>query len=226
MYGRKNLSVAGCAVALSSAVPLEMRDSARDRLGLGQELVVAFNGSFFADWGDPNEYVDLFKIIKRFGFNPIFLVLTQTPAEKVEEFLGSRSISPAEYRVLSLAHETIPSILVAADLGLLLRKESIVNRLASPMKFPEYLMSGVPVIATDNIGDISNQIRSFRLGLIYDKTDPAIPGELHSWLEYVQSEDGTAIKRRCREFAEAFLSYNVQKEVYVGVYSLVASSHE
>lgn len=226
LYKKDAISVAGCAVATSPAVLMDMRTSARANLGVGSELVIAFSGSFFAEWGDPREYIDLFKAIKGLGFHPIFLVLTQSPVPKVQEFLDRNSIEKKEYRVLNLSHEAVPKILAAADVGLLLRKDSIVNRVASPMKFPEYLLSGVSVIASEDIGDISDLIRMHRLGFIYSKDDARITARLEAWLKSIQSEEGNSLRVRCSEFAENYLSYRAQKELYCSVYTSLSRNHD
>jgi len=43
-----------------------------------------------------------------------------------------------------------------------------VNRVSSPVKFAEYCLCGLPVIITDNVGDYSGYVRSYKLGHIVD----------------------------------------------------------
>jgi len=43
-------------------------------------------------------------------------------------------------------YEKVPSYMFAADIGIMFRDDSIVNRAASPVKLSEYLASGLPVI--------------------------------------------------------------------------------
>lgn len=44
---------------------------------------------------------------------------------------------------------------LAGDVGLLLREDSLTNRVASPVKFAEYLRCGLPVVLTPYVGDFS-----------------------------------------------------------------------
>ena len=58
--------------------------------------------------------------------------------------------------------------LSAADFGLLLRENNIVNNVASPTKFAEYLMAGLPVIISNGIGDFSYFVRFKNVGICID----------------------------------------------------------
>ena len=43
--------------------------------------------------------------------------------------------------------------LCIADYGWLVREQSITNRVASPVKFAEYLISGLKILISENLGD-------------------------------------------------------------------------
>lgn len=62
----------------------------------------------------------------------------------------------------------INAFLNAADLGIILRDNVMTNRVASPTKLGEYLLAGLPVLASDHIGDYSDFIRRHNLGFIVD----------------------------------------------------------
>lgn len=59
-----------------------------------------------------------------------------------------------------------------AEAGFLLRRPNIVNSLAAPAKFAEYVASGTPVIATDTGWDLASFIRETRCGFLVNPTDP------------------------------------------------------
>jgi glycosyltransferase involved in cell wall biosynthesis len=48
----------------------------------------------------------------------------------------------------------VPEVLAAADCGLALRRPTLSQRAVSPIKVSEYLLSGLPVLATRGIGDL------------------------------------------------------------------------
>ena len=51
--------------------------------------------------------------------------------------------------------EDVVKVLKICDYGLLIREESITNKVASPVKFAEYLYAGLKIIISPNIGDYS-----------------------------------------------------------------------
>lgn len=56
--------------------------------------------------------------------------------------------------------------LAIGDYGLLLRESSITNQVAAPVKFAEYLAAGLKIIMTKQIGDYSEKVTSYDLGLL------------------------------------------------------------
>jgi glycosyltransferase involved in cell wall biosynthesis len=64
----------------------------------------------------------------------------------------------------------INAFLNAADFGIILRDDVATNRVASPTKLGEYLLAGLPVLASDHIGDYSAFIRENGLGVVVKNT--------------------------------------------------------
>jgi glycosyltransferase involved in cell wall biosynthesis len=218
-YGKEEVSVAPCAVARSAMVPLDARPLARRRIGVDGRFVVAFDGSFFAPWGNPREYVEFFALARSIIAEAVLLVLTTARSAEVESFLDKCDLSRRDYVVLNLAHEEVPLNLVAADVGLLLRRDSIVNRVASPMKFSEYMSCGVPVVVSLNVGDVSNFVESRGLGMIYEADNLQVQAKLRNLVAEMKHDDGRIIRVRCRQFASEHLSYESQDIIYRSIYS-------
>jgi hypothetical protein len=62
--------------------------------------------------------------------------------------------------VLSRPHEQVVDHLCAGDVGLLLRERHPMNEVAAPGKFGEYVLSGLPTVMTDGIGDFSEPMKA------------------------------------------------------------------
>jgi glycosyltransferase involved in cell wall biosynthesis len=75
------------------------------------------------------------------------------------------------YSVISSLVEEVGKYLEASDLGLLLRENHVVNRVASPTKFAEYLLCGLPVVISPWVGDFSELVEAHRLGLVINPMD-------------------------------------------------------
>ena len=60
----------------------------------------------------------------------------------------------------------VPDFLKVGDYGLLIREETITNKVASPVKFAEYLACGLYVIISDNLGDYTQFVLNNNCGCI------------------------------------------------------------
>lgn len=77
---------------------------------------------------------------------------------------------PGRVEVKWLEHSQVQAALNACDYGIMLREDTITNRVASPTKFAEYLRSGLRVIANEGLGDFSGLVKEERLGVVLDKS--------------------------------------------------------
>jgi glycosyltransferase involved in cell wall biosynthesis len=127
------------------------RRASRGRLGWGDDPVVAYVGSASA-WQDPRRLVAAFCAARQHAPSLRFLVVTPDVAV-FRGLLERASLPPDAYCVGSYPHAEVAAITAAADVGLLLRDDSLINRVASPTKFAEYLSVGVPVVLTDVLVD-------------------------------------------------------------------------
>lgn len=138
----------------------------------GTDVVLAYAGSV-AGWQS-------FGLLERL----LAPVLEQQPAVKLL-FLSRpdpgidrlQSRFPGRLKRVWVAPEEVHAVLAQCDHGLLLREDSITNRVASPTKFAEYLIAGLPVIITEHIGDYSAFVAEQRAGTVFraDAPAPAFP---------------------------------------------------
>jgi hypothetical protein len=93
-----------------------------------------------------------------------FLFLANDPTEW-EKVLKDNE-NKEKIKIISVEHRDMPSYLSAADIGLVARFESTINRVASPTKISEYFAIGLPVLMTEGIGDYDLWVKQFNLGSI------------------------------------------------------------
>ncbi|MGN7614165.1 glycosyltransferase [Magnetococcales bacterium HHB-1] len=74
-------------------------------------------------------------------------------------FLTPKKIDLPQVICRFVAHEKVPDYLNAADVGLLWRDKHVINQVASPIKFSEYLAAGLPVLANGSV-EMVNQVLS------------------------------------------------------------------
>ena len=90
----------------------------------------------------------------------------------------------------------VAGILADCDMGLLLREDTVTNRVASPTKFAEYLAAGLPVLISPHIGDFSQAVREHDLGSVIE-VDDVVP-KLHP------TDPATSV--RMRAYAREYLT--------------------
>ncbi len=73
-----------------------------------------------------------------------------------------------------VSHEKVNEYLQLGDYGLLIREENITNSVASPVKFAEYLISGLSVIITPGIGDYSKFVEEQKCGIIINSNSDLV----------------------------------------------------
>ena len=71
--------------------------------------------------------------------------------------------------MIEAAYHEVNSYLNAADAGFLLREQNPLNEVASPTKFAEYCLTGLPVIMQNTVKDAFEMARS--LGNLIELTD-------------------------------------------------------
>jgi glycosyltransferase involved in cell wall biosynthesis len=153
-----------CTDVEAGARAYEGRDEMRRKLGLSDRFVVAYCGSLKA-WQMPVESLAVFRAIASIRPDAHFLAIT-THAERMVKLAEQNDVSTEQRTIITLPHTEVPAYLAAADVALLIREDSPVNRVASPVKFAEYLTCGVPVILTEGVGDYSGLVEQEGLGCV------------------------------------------------------------
>ncbi len=138
----------------------------RAELGLDRvrDFVLVYAGSLSA-WNIPEAVLAAHRAFRAVQEQTWLLLLTGNLSE-------AQAMFGAEPNVLirSVPHGEIQPYLALADLGLLLRRQSAVNRVASPVKFAEYLACGVPVLVSRGVGDCPGIVQKERVGYVLDDT--------------------------------------------------------
>lgn len=185
--------------AIVSLQPDEQRTAERLRRGYKPEdIVVVYSGSS-AGW-QSLELMEEYILPLMRAQPEVKLVLMLPPS-------ANRSKVEAEFpqRVTRMwvKHQEVQQVLNACDYGWLVREASTTNKVASPVKYAEYLASGLHVIISPGLGDYSQTTADQNIGVVVDA-----PGKLA--LKPLLSED----RKRSHAYAKAHLT----KENYLAQY--------
>lgn len=136
----------------------------RLKSSLNGRFVVVYSGTVTA-WNQPEPMIRLFLSIKTQQPSALFLFLTPH-TEAARSYFHKYGVSENDFVLLEIPHADILHYLELGDVALLLREFNMVNRVASPVKFAEYLAAGLPVIITEGVGDCTTIVRQEHVGLV------------------------------------------------------------
>jgi glycosyltransferase involved in cell wall biosynthesis len=104
----------------------------------------------------------------------LFRILTPSPPEVVAGALERAGVDRSDYRVGAAPPAEVPDYLRRARLGVFFLKPAFSQIAASPTKVPEYLMAGLPVVASAGIGDTDDLLENAGVGVgVREFTDEA-----------------------------------------------------
>ncbi len=145
------------------------RSELRAVLGLDEtSILLCYSGGTSA-WQRIGDIVSLLKQVCLADPRCRALFLT-TGQEEVSRLLNEEQFPEGRAFVLGAPHNEVHRYLSAADLGIIMRHDTTVNNVASPVKVGEYLACGLPVILTRGIGDYSNMLPAASVGMLLDET--------------------------------------------------------
>lgn len=93
------------------------------------------------------------------------------PSEKITQMIAD---FPNRCKQIWCAPSRVYDELISCDYGVLIREDSVTNRVASPVKFAEYLNAGLAVLITENIGDFSEFVLEHKCGVVIKDKIPIL----------------------------------------------------
>ncbi len=187
----------------------------RNELGLSDKFVVVYIGSL-SSWNLLEPMLDLYEIIRGIVPNSHFLFLTRSVAEATAVF---EQKGWTDFTVTAVEHAEAKNYIAVADLALLLREDNMVNRVASPVKFGEYLACGVPVCVTPAVGDLSELVAEHQVGYVVDLHSQFLQNSVAELTAQIQF-DRDGYQRRCQLLSRRYFS----RKTYYPVYQTIIKS--
>jgi hypothetical protein len=111
-----------------------------------------------------------------------------------------------------LPTHSVAAVLREVDFGILLREDTVTNRVASPTKFAEYLSAGAGVLISPELGDLSALVANEDLGLVVNEGDlPTLSPR-------------TEVQRaHCEQYAQAHFTKEAHHTAYMRVWSVLGN---
>ncbi len=184
----------------------------RASLGLGTDTpLLVYAGSVGSQYC-MDEMLQLFAKVHARRPDAHLLILTGSP-EAVQPALGKFPLNKC-MTTLSAHPQAVAQYLGCADLGLALRQPSFSMQAVAPIKLGEYLLCGLPVVATAGIGDTSSVVNE-DIGFVVDDVNSESQLEAAAnWFVDVVLPARNAFRKRCRNVGVANFSLERTLEGY------------
>lgn len=184
------------------------RIQTRKELGIADEKLFVYAGSLGSQYG----IAEMLEIFGRYSaLHPArFLILTGSP-EVLESYLTTELRGKTIIRKVP-ANE-VPRYLNAADLAFAIRKPTFSMQGVAPIKLGEYLLCGLPVIASKGIGDSESILKNFPESYLFDH-DVSIENQGQKILNFI-GQSQSFNRENCHVRAKEFFSLEAVAESYI-----------
>lgn len=174
----------------------ESRVAMRASLGLAHDApLLVYAGSIGPQYCI-EEMLRLFKLVREQRADTRLLILTGSP-DVVHQALQAQSDLTEFVTVTSVAADAVPAYLACADLGLGFRQPTFSMQGVAPIKLGEYLLCGLPLVATRGIGDTHNIDAA--AGYMVDKMDEPELQSVADWFTGQVLPNRTQLREHCRQ---------------------------
>lgn len=168
-------------------------------------------------WYMLDQMLDFFATSREIFTNPIFLFLTPDSQDFIVHMASAKGLSEQYIKVVEPAYSQIPEFLKNADCGI-----TFINPYrrynSSPIKFGEYLASGLPVVINAGIGDTDKIIEKEGTGVIVRSFSNADYLTTARQLKQLFGARN-GIKQRCKYVASKYLLLEDGIKRYQDIYS-------
>jgi len=189
-----------------------LRDIFRKKYKLEEKFVMIFTGNVFYSWQNIKRSLEVFNILKKEVYPNIYFIMLISKEDHniVKEFIENLNIKKKDYLLTNVSHEEVNGFLNASDLGILLRENHMLNKVASPGKLGEYLSAGLNVLTTKHIGNYSKKMQEDNIGILID--DIYDDNEI---LNQVNSFKGNRKREEINKWASDKFSVQAYKKAYI-----------
>lgn len=190
------------------------RSELRAALGLDEaNILLCYSGGTNA-WQRIGDIVSLLKQVCLADPQCKALFLT-TSLEEVSRRLKEEQFPAGQAFVLGAPHNEVHRYLSAADVGFIMRYDTTVNNVASPVKVGEYLACGLPVILTRGIGDYSDMLPAAGAGMLLDESADMGTQILH----FIHRDNFSYLRNKAIGLARNRLTMSANLSQYRSLYS-------
>jgi glycosyltransferase involved in cell wall biosynthesis len=203
---------------IPTCVDLRRFQPARPRAA-SASFVLGYVGSF-GTWYMLDETVALFAALLARQPGAKFLMINRNEHDAIRNALRRKGVPDGAVELRSARYGEVPALIGRMDAGACFVRPQFSKISSAPTKFAEYLACGVPVAATEGVGDMAGIVRTGRVGLVASRFGPPDIDSLVDGLLALRGDSG--IGKRCRSVAEERFSLEAGVSRYRAIYEGLA----
>lgn len=145
---------------------LNIRNELRQKLQIPEQTrVYIYSGGIDSAWHITERMFAFLNELFKHEKNSMLICLIINPTG-LDMMLNEFPELKSRFLSFSVPNNEVFKFLNASDYGILFRENTIMNNVASPTKFAEYILCGLPVLITEGIGDYSEYAITHNLGVL------------------------------------------------------------
>jgi len=138
----------------------------RAELGFNKDDIILIYSGSTSPWQSFQLMYQSFKPFLLADKNIKFIFLSKKTNE-IDNLINEFPNQISNYYV---SESELLNYLQIGDYGVMIRQQSDTNKVAAPVKFPEYLLASLNVIVSENLGDYTEFVKANNCGLIFSES--------------------------------------------------------
>lgn len=197
------------------SVNRDVSAAARLELGISPSAPLLVYAGSLGEQYCLHEMLELFRAVIVRLPEARLLILSGAP-ELAQAALSNLPLLQPATIIKSVSSTEVPRYLACADLGLALRRPSFSMQAVAPIKIGEYLLCGLPVVATNGVGDTS-RIRD-DIGFLVERMDWDEMEAVADWFCSKVLPDRDGFAKRCQTLGRESFSLDSCVDDYVSAF--------
>ena len=219
---QKIILIPNCVDTARFSHALPGREELRARLGWQDRVVLCFAGEV-RRWERFDLVLEFYKACRQVDPRVYLAFFVYGQVEQLRKEIEAAGIEQGDFCLITVPSGEIARYLSASDAGIIIRADNLyIREISSPLKFGEYLSSGLPVVINPGIGDTERIIRERGVGVVIDSSSPV---EFHTAAEKLMAllSNLAVIRQRCHDAAVEELSLELALRQYLLAYDRLAA---
>lgn len=151
-----------------------IRNEIRTAMGMKEGSKVYIYSGGINEWHVAEKMFSFINHLFRHEKDAKLIILTKSQIDFEKVLINFQELK-AHSMSFSVSNNEVYKYLNAADFGFLFRENTIMNNVASPTKFAEYMLCGLPVLISEGVGDYSDYAVKQNLGVLVKESELNTP---------------------------------------------------